>query len=131
MKTSLDELKTGNPGKCYNILKKMGAPPGQIDEASTFTLENHEHLSSIESAEAIAHHFSRISQEFPALNHELLTERVNTKLNSPESESPVPSLEPFDVYKNIIATNKPKSGVPWDLPKKIITEFAPKLSTPV
>ena len=131
MMKNIEALKITNPGQTFNILKRMGAPPGQIDESATFTLDNHEHLSSLESAEQIAHHFSKISQEFPPLSCDLLPDRVNMKLKSPESESPVPKLEPFDVYRNILAANKPKSGVPWDLPKKIVTEFAPELSTPV
>ena len=35
------------------------------------------------------------------------------------------------VYDKIRRTNKPKSGVPGDLPRKLVTEFGPELSNPV
>ena len=109
----------------------MGAPPGECGESGTFTLPQHEHLSTEESADRIAEHFSRISQEFPPLNTDESPERVTQKLSNPESESVIPGISEFEVFKNIEKTNKPKAGVPGDLPKKLVTEFAPELSTPV
>ena len=115
MNKKLDALKSTNPAQTISILKKMGAPPGQIDDFGTFTLENQ----------------GNVSQEFPPLNHENLPERVCNKIGNPESESAVPRLSELDVYKNIMAANKPKSGVPSDLPRKIVTEFSPELATPM
>jgi hypothetical protein len=45
-------------------------------------------------------------------------------------ESPVPQLEPFEVYDSMRTANKPKSGAPGDLPRKIIMLFALELATP-
>ena len=36
-----------------------------------------------------------------------------------------------EVFKRIKAANKPKSGVPGDLPKRLVTEFGPELSKPI
>ena len=131
LRKNIDSLKETNPGQAYRILKKMGAPPGECGESGTFTLPEHEHLSTHEAADLIAEHFSRISQEFPPLNTNELPEQVTLKLNSPESESVIPVISEFEVFKNIEKANKPKAGVPGDLPKKLVTEFAPELSKPV
>ena len=131
LRKNIDSLKQTNPGQAYRILKKMGAQPGECGESGTFTLPTHEHLFLEDSAELIAEHFSKISQEFPLLNVQELPERVTLKLKNPESESVIPEISEYSVYKNIMAANKPKSGVPGDLPKKLVTEFGPELSTPV
>ena len=126
-----EALRISNPAQLINTLKKMGAPPGQLDDVSSFTLENHENLSPLQAAEKIAYHFSKISQEFPPLNYSHLPRRVLKKLETPESESCTPKLSPFEVHEVIKRANKPKSGVPSDLPRKIVSEFAPELSTPM
>ena len=61
----------------------------------------------------------------------MLPERVTKKLNEPESESKVPEIMPHEVHERIRSANKPKSGVPGDLPRRIVTEFGPELSTPI
>ena len=131
LRKNVDSLKTSNPGQAYNVLKKMGALPGECDEGSSFTLPSHENLNPLESAEKIAEHFSRISREFPPLNMETLPDRVKQKLNNPESESVIPIIMEHDVHKKIMSANKPKSGVPGDLPRRLVSEFGPELATPM
>ena len=131
MTKNKEALKQSNPAQTFGIFKRMGAPPGQLTDTSNFTLEGHETLSIPESAERIANHFSSISQEFPPLSYNLLPERVLDKIGNPEKESPVPKLTTVEVYKNIQEANKPKSGVPWDLPRTIVSEFAPEIATPM
>ena len=131
VRKNMDSLKQTNPSKAYNILKKMGAQPGDCDETNSFNLPAHENLSLEEVADKIAEHFSRISQEFPPLSMDRLPERVTLKLAKPESESVIPVLHEYQVYENIKAANKPKSGVPGDLPGKLVTEFSPELSLPI
>ena len=75
VRKNMDSLKQTNPSKAYNILKKMGAQPGDCDETNSFNLPVHENLS-VEEADKIAEHSSRISQEFPPLSMERLHERV-------------------------------------------------------
>ena len=126
----MDNLMECKPGQAYNILKKMGAQPGDCIDANTFTLPSHESesLSESQSAEKIANYFSRISEQFPPLDRKLLPERVQKKL---ESESFPPKVDTLDVYRKVKAARKPKSGVPSDLPRQIVQEFAPELATPV
>ena len=42
-----------------------------------------------------------------------------------------PTIDSHDAYIKIRAAKKPKSGVPGDLPRVIVQEFAPELATPV
>ena len=62
---------------------------------------------------------------------ETLPERVVMKLYNPEHESRIPEIFEYEIYENIMAANKPKTGVPGDLPRKLVTEFGPELCTPV
>ena len=59
----------------------------------------------------------------------LLPLRVQHKLES--DSSPPPVIDNYDVYQKIRAAKKPKSGVPGDLPRVIVQDFAPELATPV
>ena len=128
---NIDSLKESNLGQAYNIIKRMGAKPGDYEEKSTFTLPNHENLSHLEAANKIAEHFSKISREFPPLDSESLPNRVKKKLNNPESESQVPLIMAHQVHEKIKRANKPKSGVPGDLPRKLVSEFSPELAEPI
>ena len=132
LRKNVDNLKEADPGKAYNILKKMGAKPGDdFDEMSSFTLPKHDGMSDSEVAELISEHFSKISREFSPLNKRSLPQRVIKKLENPESESLIPQVFEHDVYKRICQATKPKSGVPGDLPRKLVSEFGPELSVPV
>ena len=62
---------------------------------------------------------------------ETLPNRVREKLSNPESESHIPDILEHEVYCKIKAANKPKSGVPGDLPRRLVSEFAPELSKPM
>ena len=130
LRKNVDSLKKSNPGQAYTILKKMGAQPGECEDMSSFTLPAHAGLSPKESAEKIADFFSEISQEFPPLSMDALPDRVKVKLLNPESESEIPPILEHDVYKKIKSANKPKSGVPGDIPRRLVSEFGPELATP-
>ena len=125
-------LKESDPGKAYATLKKMGAKPGDMLDDGSFTLLNHleDNLTNTESVEKIANHFARISQEYPPIDPTNLPDNVQLKLNSVD-EMNFPVLDEFDVYQKIKKAKKPKAGVPNDLPRKLIQEFAPELATPL
>ena len=127
---NLDNLREAEPGKAFNILKRLGAKPGEGTDTGTFSLPNHESesFSAEQSAERIAEHFASISQEFPPLNHQQLPQRVKLKL---QSRTLPPTVSEFDVYQKMKAAKKPRSGVPTDLPKLLTQEFLPELAAPV
>ena len=78
----MDALKNTNPGQAYNILKRMGAMPGDCIDGNTFSLPNHEedNLSHEQCAERIADHFAEISNQFHPLDVATLPTHVQTKL---------------------------------------------------
>ena len=128
MHKSIEELKETNPGQTYSILKRMGAQPGDCGDSGGFTLPGHAHLSSQESAEEIANHFSEISQEFPPLDETLLPEHVQKKLK--DQFPPPPVITESETLKKIKKAKKPKSGVPGDLPRLVTKEFSKELAEP-
>ena len=131
MKKNIESLKETNPGQAYNILKRMGAMPGESDCVSNFTLSSHENLTPKEAANKIADHFSKISREYPPLSLDTLPERVKKKLISPESESTIPEIRDYEVFNKIKSASKPKVGVPGDLPRRLVSEFSPELAQPM
>ena len=126
---SVEALKLTKPGQFYKMLKKLGAQPGECVD-SVFTLPAHEEkkLTSEQSAEKIAEHFASISNEFPPLSENLLPPRVKSKLELPGK---APVVSEIDVYQQIIAAKKTKSGTVSDLPNNVIKEFAVELSAPL
>ena len=110
----------------------MGAPPGSCNEEGTYTLQNHKdnNLSTEESIEEIANYFAQISQEYPPLDPQALPERVRQKLD--ELDPPdVPQLSENEVKEKLRTSKKPKSGVPGDLPKKLVEKFYAELAVPM
>ena len=67
LQKNLDALKDTNPGKAFNILKRMGSMPGDCIDGNTFTLPSHEqeNLSDEQCAEHIADHFAEIGNNTP------------------------------------------------------------------
>ena len=129
LRSKTDGLKEAKPGKANGILKSMGAKPGDCTDTTTFTLPNHqnEDLTVEQSAERIAEHFASISREFEPLNKDSLPERVKLRLSS---KSTPRIITEFECYKKIVATKKPQSAVPGDLPSEILKEFAVELAKP-
>ena len=70
LRKNIDELMDSKPGQAYNVLKKMGAQPGDCVDKNIFSLPTHEHLGLTpqQSAERIAEYFASISQEFHPLD---------------------------------------------------------------
>ena len=65
MQSKIDELKDIGPGKAYQVLKNMGALPGDCTDNQVFTLSNHqdENLSDQDCTDRIAEYFASISRE--------------------------------------------------------------------
>ena len=123
-------LKETEPGKAYKILKTMGAKPGDCTDDGYFTLPSHQKdgLNNEQSAERMADYFAKISKEYQALDIELLPDRVKDKLKRPSSP---PIISEAECHRKIIATKKPKSGVPGELPSSFLKEFSIELTKPL
>ena len=107
LEKTMKELREAKSGQAFSTLKRLGAPPGDLQDAG-FSLPSHEMegLSEQESAERIADHFAHISQEFHPLNVSLLPKHVQEKL---QCTIKPPTVSEFQTYKAILAAKKPKS----------------------
>ena len=69
IKKNVSDLMNDDPGKAFATLRRLGAQPGDGLDDSSFDIVDHleKNLTAEQSVEMIADHFSKISQEFPAL----------------------------------------------------------------
>ena len=120
------------PGKAYATLKRMGAKPGDSLDDGSFNLIEHleANLTNSESVERIASYFARVSQEYPPLNISTLPASVKSKLDDPDKLDQAPVLSESEIMEKIMKSKKPKSGIPGDLPRRIVQQFAPQLAKP-
>ena len=125
----LNEVSNGKRGSIYPTLKKLGLRPGS-DEKRTFQLSDHieKGFTPTQSVEAMAQHFSLISQEYQPLSMSNLPVVVQTFLKNDESFPP--ELHVYDVYLRIKKAKKPNSQVPGDLPPKIVKKYPELLANP-
>ena len=128
LRSKVDDLKEAQPGKAYNVLKSMGAQPGDCTDDQTFTLPGHQNLSDEECAEQIAEHFASISREFLPLNPSFLPDRVRARL---EDGIKPPIITEHDCYLRLKSSKKPKAVIPGDLPNTIVKEFTVELANPL
>ena len=126
-----NEVREGRRGSTYPALKRMGARPFERTK-SEFSLPAHVelNLSSAQSAELIAEHFSEISQEFAPLEICKLPPNIQHFLMNYDP-SLAPKLTTEDVQSRIMKAKKPNSSVPGDLPKKLVQQCAGPLAVPV
>ena len=132
LEKNVRELKESDPGKAYATLKRMGAQPGDdLDDGSFSLLEHLEaNLTSKQSVEKIADHFSQISQEYPALNIVNMSQRVQNKV-SQWLKADLPYVSRYMVENLIRKAKRTKSGTPGELPQILHKEFGPELSIPL
>ena len=123
---------TSEPGKAYSTLKRMGAQPGDDLDQTSFSLIKHleMNLTKSESVKMIAEHFSSISQKFPPIEIQKLSQSVREKLADCCSGKP-PNLSCYQVEKMLEKVKKSKSGVAGDLPGILVKEFSKELSQPL
>ena len=110
-------------------VKVLTACPGE-STSSTFCLPNHieDNLTALESSDRICQFFSAISQEYSPLNTDLLPDHVKYKLESDPCSHP--NLPDHIVYETL-KKGKMTSGVPGDVPLKLLKEFLPEFTAPV
>ena len=125
------EVSEGRRGSTYPALKRLGLRPGE-EIQSGFQLPMHaeQNLSPAQSAEVIAEHFSRISQEYEPLNIYNLPPNVQSFVHTC-NQSLAPKLTVQDVHKRITQAKKPNGLVPGDLPKRLVKHCSATLAVPV
>ena len=88
-------------------------------------------LNDQQSAEALAEHFSSISQEFQPLDTSTLPPNLKEELDRGLVEKNIPKLEEYEVYEKMCKAKKPHSTVPGDLKRALVKECSAELVSPV
>ena len=82
-----DEVLDGNRGSAYPALRKLGSRPGESTK-NQFQLPGHAGFSAAQSAECIAAHFAKISQDYEPLTLASLPPCIRTYIVD-EKSSPL------------------------------------------
>ena len=132
LRKNVTDLMEAAPGRAWAVLKKMGAAPGECGEDGAFTMTEHleENLSVEDSLEKMVVYFSGLSCQHPALNTEILPDRVRVKLSTPADTADIPVITPYDVWQIQQGRHKTQSCVPGDLPARLRYEFQVELCEP-
>ena len=122
------EVTEGKRGSIYPTLKRLAKRPGETAHGG-FQLPEHAGLSSAQSAEIIAEHFSSISQEYSPLDVSSLPPNVQDFLSNCD-QSLAPKLSIREVEARIVKAKKPNGTVPGDLPKKLVQACPSTIAVP-
>ena len=114
-------LKQSDPGRWYQMAKKIGAINGS--ESGDIKVESLSHLSNSECAQTIAEHYAAVSNEYSPITSSVLPSYLPAL--------PPPQVEEYDVYLRINRLKKTKSTLPVDLPDKLRKECSPHLAAPL
>ena len=117
----VNELKHTDPGKWYAMAKKIGA----IDQMTSgdIQVEALTGFDNVQSAQMIADHFAKISNEYKPID--------NSQLPCYLPALPPPQVTEYDVYVRLHRLKKTKSTLPLDIPDKVRQECSPLLAGPL
>ena len=117
----VNELKQTNPGKWYEMAKRIGA----VDQmnAGEIKVEALGGLSNKQSAQKIAEHFSSVSHQYSPVDH--------SQLPSYLPAQQLPKIDEHDVYVRLKRMKNTKSTLPIDIPDRLRKEFSVELAAPL
>ena len=95
----IEDIKNGKMNNAYKALRKLDYE--KTNKANEFTPPTNQemNLSSLESAEVIANHFSLISQEFDPININELPQKIQERLFDTAVKGP--QVEEYQVYEKL------------------------------
>ena len=125
-----NQVAVGERGSCYTLLRRLDKRSGQT-KSSSFTLPEHSKLclTSAQSVELIANHFTQISAEYQPLDVGSLPPYLREYLAAVHIDD-VPKLSVREVTQRIRKAKKPNSFVQGDLPRKLIQSCTETLAIP-
>ena len=128
------EVSEGKRGSSYPAIRKLGCRDFEVldnndgIEIPEFVEHN---FSDEQSAEALADFFSSISQEFEPIDASSFHPKLKDELSKGATDTKIPILTDFDVYKKMSKAKKPHSTVPGDLKRILVKECGLELTEPV
>ena len=120
-KKYVEELKTSQPGKWYQMLKKLGGID-QMDQ-NKIEIESLRGMSDRECAEAVAQSFCEVSQSYNKLD------RTQLPAFLPAGRPEQVTL--FQVMERIKNMKSTKSTLPIDIPDKLRKECSVDIAEPI
>ena len=128
---AVSNLKSENPGKAAKTLKKMGVSPGDCDDSSSFTLLNHmeEGLTVREQIARFSDYFISVSQEFPPLQLDQLSEESRKKLSEIRQKE-IPQIHDYEIFHILDKSKKKKSSTIGDMPPRLFYASSAGLAAP-
>ena len=114
-------MKESNPSNWYNMAKRLGAEQG--NRKSELSVKCLKGLNNKQSAEQVAQHFSKISQEYSPLD--------STTLPAYLPAPGVLSVTEEEVAARLYKLKCRKSTQPIDIPSKLRKQFYSELAIPM
>ena len=125
------EVTDGKLGSAYSAIRRLGAgteTPKKSFDIASFVDKG---LSDQQSANLLADHFSKISQEFDPINPAIFPPSIKEELVNGRMEQAGPVLDEVEVFNKITKAKKPKSSVRGDVKVPLVERFAVELAEPV
>ena len=127
-----EEVENGKRGSTYSAIRKLGDRPFESSRA-TFDIPEfvENNLDDKQAAEALADHFSSISNEFQPIDVDEFPPNIKDELDKGKREKNVPILEEYEVYEKNSKAKKTHATVPGDLKRVLVQECSVELTPPV
>ena len=127
-----NEVKEGKLGSPYSAIRTLGAgansSPTSSFEIASFVDEEY---SDQQSADLLADHFSKISQEFDPIDIDILPPNIKSELRKGRLQQAGPVLEELEVFNKISKAKKPKSSVKGDFKVTLVEQFSVEFAEPI
>ena len=116
------QVKEADPSKWYSMLKRI--TNYDKDKTERLDIEEINHLTDKDQAEAIAEGFNKISQEY----EEVQTENIDM----PEiPDGTIPKFQPWQIKKYLDRIKTNRATIPGDIPAKIVKTCSSTLCIPM
>ena len=127
-----EEVANGKRGSTYTAIRKLGNRPFD-SSPNTFDIPEfvQNNLDDEQAAEALADHFSSISQEFQPIDVTQFPPNLRDELTRGSEEKNIPVLEEYEVFDKITRAKKPHSTVEGDLKRELVKECSVELAAPI
>ena len=122
----------GKRGSGYKAIRKLGKQPGQSWNNPQVSIQTYaeEGLSPQQAANRLANYFSAISQTVDPLDESQFPPALRLALQEGRVSNAKPELTQHQVYCKILRVTKPKSSVPGDVPRILLTRYAFQYAKP-
>ena len=117
----MEEVSLGKRSSSYEAIRKLGNRPGEGGQKAVVLSSYHERgLTSQQSAERLANHFSNISRTVEPLNIDLFHPALRQTLEDGRTSKEKPVFAQDQIYRKMKQVTNPMSSVNGDVPMPVI-----------